>query len=503
MQTKMRNWWIPVACASVTMLGCESNGEPIADATNAQIASSGGVAAKAASLSQSASTFVPGQAIVKLRDDVPSARRTVARDLGMARTRHLKELTEGAMLWEIVPNQGAVATEESTRQAIAALQQLSDVEYAHENALMYFFSTPNDPYYPLQWSYPAINLPSAWDVVTGNVPIAVIDSGKGDHRDLVGKWLPGYDFGEGDADPTENYPWHHGLHVAGILAANTNNFIGGAGVCQGCSLIPIKIDNSSGGIDMATVGPAITWAATHGARVINMSFGTVSGTDPCSKYALIQSAVTSANKAGVVVVAAAGNSHADVAQVTPASCTGVIAVAASDRSSALASYSNRGTRIDVTAPGGGSSMYGNGIGCPADGTTYSGTDGALSSWAIWKPGASLTSGDYCYRYLSGTSMASPHVAGVAALILSQFPSLKPAQVLGRLKASAHPIAGCGANCGAGLIDAGAAVYRSGENPCKTDGYGRCMTGGSSSCTIKGGVVLDLPCGSVGQICCAL
>jgi serine protease len=191
--------------------------------------------------------------------------------------------------------------------------------------------------------------------------------------------------------------------------------------------------------------------------------------------------------------------------VSPASCRGVIAVAASDASNQLAQYSNRGARIDLTAPGGGgfgNTMYGNAIGCPPDGPDYNGTVGVVSSWAVQKPGRSLLPGDYCYRYLSGTSMASPHVAGVAALLLSQFPTLTPAQVRQRLQAMAHPIAGCGANCGAGLLDAGASVYQPKDNPCRADGD-LCVGGTAATCHTRGGTVVPLPCGGSGQVCCAL
>lgn len=445
--------------------------------------------------------------IVKLREGAPASTRTAARQLGGLRTRHLGELGHGAMLWAVEPLDGSAASEAHAQAALASLRALPEVEYAHLDVPMRLFAAANDPYYPLQWHYTAINLPAAWNVVAGNVPIAVIDTGEAAHPDLAGKWLPGYDFGSAapNADPTDDWSWHHGLHVAGILAAATNNGIGGAGICQGCSLLPVKINDQNGNFYMSNVGQAIGWAVQHGARVINMSFGTVDGHSPCSGLQYMQSAVDDAVAHGVVLVAAAGNSSADVANVSPASCRGVIAVAASDPNNRLAAYSNYGARIDLTAPGGGGSgngMYGNGIGCAADGSIYSGTVGAVSSWAIEKPGRALSAGDYCYRYLSGTSMASPHVAGVAALVLSQFPTLSPSALLARLKAMAHPVAGCGANCGAGLIDAGASVYQPKDNPCKADGD-QCLSGTAATCRTRGGVPVALPCASASQVCCAL
>jgi subtilisin family serine protease len=499
---------VGVVCLSLGLIaaGCAVKDEEESASDAAQAPP--GAAASSEPSSATHRSFVPGQVIVKFRDEVPETRRMGSYNLGVARARYLRDLSEGATLWTV----DGADSEEDTLAAVEALRALPEVEYAHENGLMSLFSVPTDPDYPLQWNYPAINLPAAWNVVTGNVTIAVIDTGELAHPDLSSKWTTtGHNFGDNlsPTDPTDTYSWHHGLHVAGILAASTNNGIGGAGICWGCSLMPIKIEQDVyGDINMADVGQAITWATQNGARVINMSFGTINGTSPCSKFSYIQQAVTSANNAGVVVVAAAGNNAASTANVTPASCTGVIAVAASDRNNALAAYSNNGSRVDITAPGGGSAIIdgelepeaGNGLGCPADGTLYSGTTGVVSSWAVYQTGTQLTSSDYCYRYLSGTSMASPHVAGVAALLKSQFPSMAPSLVAQRIHDTAQPIPGCGANCGGGLVNAGAAVYAANDSPCKEDGD-MCMAT-SNECHLKGGIVMNLPCRN-GQVCCGL
>src|SRR5207302_6251729 len=123
-----------------------------------------------------------------------------------------------------------------------------------------------------------------------------------------------------NSDPTSDWWWHHGLHVAGIIAADTNNALGVGGLCWGCSIMPIKINDQYGSFYMSNVGLAIDWAANNGARVINMSFGTTDNASPCSKYSYMQTAVNYAISKKVVVVAAAGNSTADVANVSPASC---------------------------------------------------------------------------------------------------------------------------------------------------------------------------------------
>ncbi|MFP2924993.1 S8 family serine peptidase [Pyxidicoccus sp. 3LG] len=439
-------------------------------------------------------SFVPGQVIVKFRADGKVGKPAGPLSVGGFTSQPIRPIRDGVELWSLEPESvletSSLEEEEAlTRAAIEELRKRPDVEYAHENLLMEFFATANDEHYWRQWHYPAINLPRAWDFVTGNVKIAVLDTGRLPHPDLAGRWLPGYDFGDGDPDPTDTGTWHHGTHVAGILAAQTNNGIGGAGVCWGCPLIPVKVSSTAGQLDMLMVDEAIHFAIQQGARVINMSFGTRDNRSPCSRYQLLQSAVNAAVAAKVVVVAAAGNENWPTANVTPASCTGVIAVAASDQNGQKAQYSNNGSRVDITAPGGGGTntgMYGIGLGCPViPGTVYEGTLGAVSSWAIQKPGLELLPGDYCYRYLSGTSMAAPHVAGVAALILSQRPTWTVAQVTERIRQSAHPIPSCPNDCGVGLIDASRAIIP----PLAANGF-NCTSGtGAFSCTgeTSGGV----------------
>ncbi|MFY2558347.1 S8 family peptidase [Corallococcus terminator] len=421
--------------------------------------------------------FVPGQAIVKLKDSVRGLAADAVPSVRGFRSERVQSLSSGAVLVALESEQRPVAPsiaeeEALTLAAIAVLRQDPNVEYAHENLYLEFFATPTDPLYAQQWNYPAINLPTAWNTVTGNVKIAVLDTGRLDHPDLLGAWTAGYDFGEGDANPYDTNTYHHGVHVAGILAARTNNGVGGAGVCWGCQLMPVKVSNAGNGVTLATVDEAIRYSADNGARVINMSFGTAydpsspSAVYPCSSYPDIQGAVDYAVAKGVVVVAAAGNDGAagyQAANVTPASCNGVIAVGASTQTGARATWSSGGSRVDVIAPGGtaSSGFFGQGIGCPSDPNTwdpYSGTDQIVSAWAIGKPGGSLLTGDYCHRYLSGTSMSAPHVAGLAALILSQKPSLTPAQVAARIKGTATAVAGCGSNCGTGRINAAAAIY---------------------------------------------
>lgn len=404
--------------------------------------------------------FVPGRIIVKFRD-VGSQRQRASEILAGNHVAHVvQDLADDALLLELdaepTDQRSILTLEERTLEAIDTLRGRDDVEYVHEDTLMQFVATPTDPLYPQQWSYPAIGLPQAWNVVTGNKVIAVLDTGKLPHPDFTSRWLTGYDFYENDADATDTGTWHHGLHVAGILAARTNNGIGGAGVCWGCPLLPVRVGGSQG-VSISSVINAIPWAVQQGAKVINMSFA---GGAACAQYPSLQNVINQATQSGAVLVAAAGNTASDVASVIPASCTNVIAVAASDQGGNLASYSNRGSRIDITAPGGGEPMYGQGIACPADPLyqgSYTGTAGVVASWAISKPGSQLLSSDYCHRYLSGTSMAAPHVAGVAALMLTRNPQLTPAQVKDIIKKAQPTPISCNNQCGAGRINAYAAV----------------------------------------------
>lgn len=450
-------------------------------------------------------SFIPGDIVVKFKDNADRSAQSTSYPASGQTLKYEQAVGYGAELWKIDTAQPAAATltkstlAQRTAAAIRALESDPRVEYAHVNPIVHLYATPYDPLYPQQWNYSAINLPAAWDAfgsVKGNVIVGIIDTGRLDHPDLAGKWLPGHDFttssgGSNAYDDTDT--WHHGLHVAGIVAANAsftnpNNLTGGAGICPDCRILPIKyiprVDEwPSGDVAFTWLPEALNWAVANGARVVNMSFGTgdpnqydpddpvYHGRFPCSRFPELQAAINDAVAKGTVVVAAAGNWAANTADISPASCNGVIAVAASDPNNQLAAYSDRGTRIDVTAPGGGGNMndgsyMGAGVGCtasPVSWDPYQGTVGVLSSWAVEKPMAQLTldqvtgNNDYCYRYLSGTSMAAPHVVGVAALMLSRNPTLTPAQVLQRLKATAHPVAGCGNQCGAGLIDAGAAV----------------------------------------------
>ncbi len=235
----------------------------------------------------------------------------------------------------------------------------------------------------------------------------------------------------------------HGTHVAGTVAAVWDNGRGGAGAAPRAKVQPVRALGKCGGY-LSDIVDGLVWAAGGSvsgvpanrtpAKVVNMSLG---GAGACSST--YQAGVNAAVARGSTVVVAAGNSNADVAAYQPASCTGVVTVAALDRGGNRAAYSNYGTRVDVAAPGG-----------ETGGRT---ADGVLSTLNA----GSTTPGAESYAFYQGTSMATPHVAGLAALLLGE-KALTPAQVESALKATARPVPGtCTGGCGAGLVDAYAAV----------------------------------------------
>lgn len=336
--------------------------------------------------------------------------------------------------------------------------------------------TPNDPDFADQWHYryvpeeeEGINLEPAWAITTGSasVVVAVLDTGITNHADLAGRTVPGYDFitdpfkgndGNGrDPDPSDPGDWHetgqcgsapaessswHGTHVAGTIGAASNNSSDVAGVNWQAKIQAVRVLGRCGG-SSSDIIDAVRWAAglavpgvpanANPARVLNLSLG---GGGTCS--ALWQSAFNDIRAAGAVAVVSAGNSGDNADFYTPASCPGVITVAATDRYGWLAWYSNYGSTVEISAPGG---------------DTWWESDGVLSTLNSGAKGPGADS----LAFYQGTSMAAPHVAGVAALLLGQQPGLTPAQVSDLLQDSARDfpdISDCSpSSCGDGMLDA--------------------------------------------------
>ncbi|MDS4026505.1 MAG: S8 family peptidase [Candidatus Contendobacter sp.] len=356
-----------------------------------------------------------------------------------------------------------------TLYQIKAMRLDQEVAAAEPNYIRHILVVPNDPFYQYQWHYPQINLPQAWDVTTGaNTIVAVIDTGVVlSHPDLQGQLVAGYDFikdpataGDGDGidpnpdDPGDHYDngssSFHGTHVTGTIAAATNNGVGVAGVAFGAKVMPLRALGIGGGYDY-DIEQAVRFAAglandsgtvpPQRADVINMSIGGT-GFSPGS-----QDVYDQARAAGVVVVAAAGNDGIDEKNY-PAAFTGVIAVGAVDINKARAPYSNFGSWISVVAPGGNTSQDVNGDGKP---------DGVLSTAASDSSGTRVDN----YQIWQGTSMATPHMAGVIALMKAVAPSLTPQTIANLLTSGALTddlgTAGKDDQFGYGLINASKAV----------------------------------------------
>ena len=303
-------------------------------------------------------------------------------------------------------------------QASALIQKLSqnpNIQYAEQDFKAQALDVPNDPDYSLQWGLPKIFAPQAWDVTHGsaNTLIAIDDTGiDGSHPDLAGKIVARANF---TTDPDEDNNGH-GSHVAGIAAAETNNDIGVAGIGYDTKLLSVKVLDSTGSGYYSWIANGIMWSADNGAKVINLSLGGSSSSQT------LQNAINYAVSKGVVVVAAAGN-NGNSLPFYPAYYSNVISVAATDSNDKKASWSNYGSWVIMAAPG--VNIY----------STYQGG----------------------YAYLSGTSMATPFVSGVAGLIWGLHPTWTESQVVSKLENSADKISGTGTSWKYGRVDACNAV----------------------------------------------
>jgi serine protease len=300
--------------------------------------------------------------------------------------------------------------------------------------------TPDDPRFREQWNFREIGMQKAWEVTRGKgVVIAVIDTGVAfetdDHGCYQAKdfgrtgFVPGFDFIHNNAHPNDDQG--HGTHVAGTIAESTNNGEGCAGIAPEATIMPLKVLSKDGFGSLGDIADAVRYAADHGADVINMSLG---GPFPS---AILHSAVQYAYKKGVTIVCAAGNSGQEGVGY-PAAFPECIAVSSVGPGGKLAPYSSYGSQVAIAAPGGDKSLGANA--------------GVLQN--------SVINNEDDYYSLQGTSMASPHVAGVAALLISQ--GVKgPAEVKAALQKAAKPKSPK-KQYGAGLLDAAAAVGRAGS-----------------------------------------
>jgi thermitase len=313
-------------------------------------------------------------------------------------------------------------------QVLAAFAGRTDVQSVEPDYLVYANMTPNDPRYGDQWGPGKIQAPAAWDRVGGasGVKVAVLDTGMANHPDLAGRIVAAQDF---TASPYGTVDHHgHGTHTAGTVAAIANNGVGVVGVAYGASLLNGKVLGDSGAGSLSSVASGITWAADNGAKVISMSLGAnldCTGT--------IQDAADYAWSKGAVLVAAAGNDGVNDVH-TPANCNHIVPVGALESNDTRASFSNFGPGVPIAAPG-------------------------VMILSTGKDGD--------YTWMSGTSMATPHAAGVAALIWATSYGTSNQAVVTRLLSTADRVAGTGSEWIYGRVNAAAAVGTGGPAPAPT------------------------------------
>lgn len=295
-------------------------------------------------------------------------------------------------------------------------------------------ATATDPFASYQWHFPPVQVAEAWEMTTGaGVVVAIVDSGitqGGEDLDCH-TFVHPFNAITNTASLAAAVDDHgHGTHIAGTVAQCTNNGVGVAGIAFDAKLMPVKVLDGAGWGDISSIALGIDWATEHGADVINLSLGC----DGCTS-SIIDDAIAAAVDAGVVLVAAAGNSDLD--QVAyPANHPEVIGVGAVDLNLVRAHYSNRGQTLDLVAPGGDNSQDANGDGYP---------DGVLQE--------TFQDDVFGYYFWSGTSMATPHVSAAVALLRSLVPVAPPDAIREALTATAADLgsAGFDTSYGHGLL----------------------------------------------------
>ncbi|RIH81362.1 Thermophilic serine proteinase [Calidithermus terrae] len=410
-------------------------------------------------------TYVPGEVLVALEPGMVAVKQGLsprgARSLPQASRQALQGAAAALAADHGLSLAGVLSPElpvfklhtggKAVGDVVRKLRLDGRVRSVEPNRVIQALATPNDPLYSQQWHYAAIKLPQTWYLTVGSaeVTVAVLDTGvNGSHPDLAGKILPGYDFLTNSTNVADGNG--HGTHVSGTVAATTNNNTGVAGVSWASKVLPVRVIGPGG--DAYTLARGILYAAGFcvynsagqqvcppaKAKVVNMSLGIWSSSNPCGSQVPLDEttrwAMALAASNGATMVAAAGNSNCPFA-FYPAADPTAIAVAATGPTDVKAPYSNYGSAVWLAAPGGDQTNYGN-------------SGGVLST----VPGGG-------YEHYEGTSMASPHVAGVAALMLAANPDLTPAQVKLILANTATDLGAAGWDpyYGYGLVNAEAAV----------------------------------------------
>jgi len=351
------------------------------------------------------SAFVAWKLLVKFKSQEPDGSDSVLTLTNANATGQVSQT--GVRVVELDPTADTAAQ-------LRAFQSRPEVEFAELDRVFEPALVPDDPWYSStvapQWHLPKISAPAAWDVNTGSpsVVIAILDTGVyGGHTDLASKMVPGWNVPANNADTSD--ATGHGTTVAGVAAATSNNGLGVASVAWGCKIMPIRVSGPDGITMTSSIAAGLTWAADHGAKVANVSYGGVSASPTIAGAAEY---FESRNGGGVVTVAAGNNAYF----ISSADNPFVLNVSATDQSDLLATFSNTGNDVDLSAPG------------VAINTTDRGGG---------------------YASASGTSCSAPIVAGVAALAFSIDPTLTGPQLQALLKQSADDLGASGWDTGYG------------------------------------------------------
>lgn len=337
-----------------------------------------------------------------------------------------------------LPHAGLLVIKSQPGHEQAKARRLQQLGFrAAVNRRAHTFFQPDDPYFPLQWHFSQIQASAAWDISLGSsVTVAVLDTGLASGlSDGIGCVTPGFDVVNNDNDPEDGDG--HGTHVAGTIGQTSNNHTGVSGLAFAACVMPVKVLDDNGSGSFADIADGIYFAVANGARVINMSLGT-NARFAVTNDPLMDNALDYASQNNVTVVAASGNDGHRKNVSYPAIYPSVIAVGATDARGNVTRYSNQGSGLDLVAPGGDTGRDDN-----RDGYA----DGVLQETRL--------SGDINqqgYYFFQGTSMASPHVAAAAAMLISHGIDT-PDTIRERLMATAKDIADSGfdSQSGAGLL----------------------------------------------------